>query len=118
MTHRLMLVDDDPTMVGLLRTLLELDGFEVQLTTDSDLVLDRIRTNRPDLVVMDVFLTKADGVELLRQLRANPELSGTPVIMTSGMDVSDQCMQAGANGFVLKPYDPPDLIAMIRQNIE
>jgi CheY-like chemotaxis protein len=117
MSARLMLVDDDATMVGLLRTLLELDGFEVTFTTDSELVLDRIRSQRPDLVVMDVFLTKADGVELLQQVRATPEIAQTPVIMTSGMDVSDRCMQAGANGFVLKPYAPPDLIAMIRQNI-
>lgn len=112
-----MLVDDDATMVGLLRTLLELDGFEVTFTTDSELVLDRIRSQRPDLVVMDVFLTKADGVELLQQVRATPEIAQTPVIMTSGMDVSDRCLQAGANGFVLKPYAPSDLIAMIRQNI-
>lgn len=116
MGPRLMLVDDDDTMVRLLRTLLELDGFEVVSTTDPGLVLDQIRDHRPDAVVMDVYLAQADGVELLEQVRASPEIAAVPIIMTSGMDVSDRCMEAGANGFVLKPYSPPDLIAMIRQH--
>lgn len=110
-----MLVDDDETMLGLLKTLLELDGFQVTQIPDPDGLVDRIRQERPDAVVMDVYLSKEDGVELLRQVRATPELTTIPIIMTSGMDVSDRCMEAGANGFVLKPYSPPDLIAMIRQ---
>lgn len=116
MSARLMLVDDDETMVGLLRTLLELDGFQVLQVTDPDAVMDRIQEERPDAVVMDVYLARVDGVELLRQVRATPEIAAIPIIMTSGMDVSDRCMDAGANGFVLKPYSPPDLIAMIRQH--
>ncbi len=118
MSAKLMLVDDDASVVGLLRTLLELDGFNVELATDPDRVLDRIKAERPDLVVMDVFLSRVDGVELLREVRATPEIAEIPVIMTSGMDVSDRCMDAGANGFALKPYDPPELIGMIRRHTD
>lgn len=117
MTARLMLVDDDETMLRLLQTLLELDGFQVMKAADPDGLVDRIRRERPDAVVMDVYLSKVDGVDLLRQVRATPEIATIPIIMTSGMDVSDRCMEAGANGFVLKPYSPPDLIAMIRQHM-
>lgn len=112
-----MLVDDDETMVSLLRTLLELDGFEVLSATNPYVVLDQIDRERPDVVVMDVFLSNVDGVELLQQVRSNPNTAAMPVIMTSGMDVSDRCMEAGANGFMLKPYSPPDLVEMIRQNV-
>lgn len=116
MSARLLLVDDDASVVSLLRTLLELDGFEVALATDPDQVLKRIEAERPDLVVMDVYLSNVDGVELLRQLRTMPEIAETPVIMTSGMDVSDRCMEAGANDFALKPYSPPELIELIRRH--
>ena len=115
---KLLIVDDDHTMVSLLATLLELDGFEVRpVTQPGDLVQD-LREDRPDLLIMDVFLVNGDGIELLREVRSDSELEALPVIMTSGMDVEDQCLEAGANGFMLKPYPPPDLIEMIRENLQ
>ena len=115
---RLLIVDDDPSMVSLLKTLLELDGFEVTPATNPDRVIESIRQVRPDLVVMDVFMSSRDGLDLLRQVRASAELAHTPVIMTSGMDVSDRALEAGADGFMLKPYSPPELIALIRQKLD
>ena len=111
-------MDDDHTMVSLLATLLELDGFEVQPKTQPGNLVQYLREESPDLVIMDVFLTNGDGIELLREVRSDAELTALPVIMTSGMDVEDQCLEAGANGFMLKPYSPPDLIAMIRDNLQ
>ncbi len=115
---KLMIVDDDATMVSLLKTLLELEGFEVMPATQPERTLESIRNSRPDLVIMDVFLNSRDGIELLRQLRSSAEFGSTPVIMTSGMDVTDRALAAGADGFMLKPYSPPDLIAMIREKLE
>jgi two-component system response regulator AdeR len=114
---RLLIVDDDPTMVSLLKTLLELDGFEVTPSSNPEQVIERIRQVKPDLVIMDVFMSSRDGLELLREVKASAELGHTPVIMTSGMDVSERALEAGADGFMLKPYSPPDLIAMIRQKL-
>ncbi len=114
---RLLIVDDDATMVSLLKTLLELDGFEVTPATNPDRALESMRQLRPDLVIMDVFMNSRDGLELLRQVRASADLGQIPVIMTSGMDVSDRALDAGADGFMLKPYSPPELIAMIRQKL-
>ena len=115
---KLMIVDDDHTMVSLLQTLLELDGFEVVPTTQFEKFEGSLVQEKPDLVIMDVFLANGDGIALLRKVREMPEYRGLPVIMTSGMDVSDECLEAGANGFMLKPYEPPDLISMIRANLE
>ena len=114
---KLMIVDDNPTMVSLLATLLELDGFEVFPTTQPGDLVQTLRKDQPDLVIMDVFLTDGDGIELLRKVRSTPEFERLPVIMISGMDVEEQCLEAGANGFMLKPYSPPDLIDMIRENL-
>jgi two-component system alkaline phosphatase synthesis response regulator PhoP len=114
---RLLIVDDDMTMVRLLQTLLELDGFEVLPATRPEGLVEKVIQERPDLVLMDVYLSDQDGIELLRDIRTRPEVAHIPIIMTSGMDVSDQCLEAGANGFVLKPYSPPDLIGLIREQL-
>jgi len=115
---KLLIVDDDHTMVSLLTTLLELDGFEVFPATLVHDLEQNLRDDQPDLLIMDVFLSNGDGIELLRQVRSTSEFSHLPVIMTSGMDVEDQCLEAGANGFMLKPYSPPDLLHMIRENLQ
>ena len=115
---KLMIVDDDHTMVSLLTTLLELDGFEVFQTTQSAEVEERIRSDEPDLVIMDVFLTSGDGIELLRQMRSMSEFARLPVIMVSGMDVEEQCMQAGANGYIMKQEASTSLIQAIDHVLE
>ena len=115
---KVLILEDDHTMVSLLATLLELDGFEVIPRTQADDLEQDLRDDQPDLLIMDVFLTNGDGIELLRKVRSSPEFKRLPVIMTSGMDVEDQCLEAGANGFMLKPYSPPDLLSMIRENLK
>lgn len=105
-------------MVTLLHTLLELDGFQVVQPRDAGSVLKSIRAERPDLVLMDVFLKGSDGIELVRALRRSPELAGIPVVMCSGMDMSEQSRAAGANAFVLKPYDPEMLLQTLRSQLD
>ncbi|HLF80904.1 MAG TPA: response regulator [Anaerolineales bacterium] len=114
---KVMVVDDDRTMVTLLRTLLELDGYQVVQPKNAASVLESIAAERPDLVLMDVFLKGQDGIDLVRGLRKLPELALTPVVMTSGMDVSEQSLAAGANSFMLKPYDPDVLLQTIRSQL-
>jgi CheY-like chemotaxis protein len=114
---KVMVVDDDRTMVTLLRTLLELDGYQVVQPKNAASVLESIAAERPDLVLMDVFLKGHDGIDLVRGLRKLPGLAQTPVVMTSGMDVSEQSLAAGANSFMLKPYDPDVLLQTIRSQL-
>lgn len=113
-----MIVDDDRTMVTLLTTLLELDGYRVVGWDDSAGFLQHVESARPDLVLMDVYLKSHDGIELVRDLRRHPAHSTLPVVMTSGMDVSEQSLAAGADTFVLKPYDPEVLLQTIRTQLE
>jgi DNA-binding response OmpR family regulator len=110
-----MIVDDDRTMNTLLQTLLELDGFAVVLAPRGDLVLPTALAQKPDAILMDVHLADVDGIELLREIRQHPELKTLPVVMSSGMDVEQECRQAGANAFVLKPYPPDQLAAVLKQ---
>jgi CheY-like chemotaxis protein len=114
---KLMLVDDDQTMVSLLRTLLEMDGYSIVVPKAWDEIVETIREERPDLVLMDYFLPHMEGLEVMEELRASDDLTNVRVVMTSGMDVTEQCREAGADAFLLKPYTPEVLLSTIQENL-
>jgi DNA-binding response OmpR family regulator len=117
-TPKVMLVEDDATMQAVLRTLLEIEGFTVisaaDKRTEADLI-STIRQEKPDSILLDVHLrNNISGVDLCKKLRAEGDIGATRVIMTSGMDMQDQCMKAGANSFIMKPFMPDELIKKLR----
>jgi DNA-binding response OmpR family regulator len=115
MMEKIMIVDDDNTMVSLLELLFEMDGFEVVSFSNRDSIVEDIRLNNPSLVLMDVFISNIDGLELLKQVRASEDLKDMKIIMSSGMDLTDRCMLAGADAFLLKPYPPEELMTMVNR---
>ena len=115
---KVLLVDNDATTVSLLRILLELDGYGVAVCSVPPEVLGAVSSEAPDIVLMDVFLTGGDGLDLLRKMRATPEMERIPVIMTSGMELSEECLQAGASAFLLKPYPPEQLSQVIKHHLD
>jgi DNA-binding response OmpR family regulator len=114
---KVMIVDDDRTTTSLLQTLLELDGFDVIVCSRGADVMPNLEKSRPQLVLMDYHLTDTHGVEVLRSIRAHPQFHALPVVMASGMNVEDEVMKAGANHFMIKPFDPNDLAPMFNQLI-
>jgi DNA-binding response OmpR family regulator len=104
-----MIVDDDRTTVKLLQTLLELDGFDVSVAGRGGDVIPLANQVRPDIFLMDYHLTDMDGVEVLRELRAGGPFMNTPIVMTSGLDVEDEVISAGASAFLVKPFEPDEL---------
>lgn len=114
---RILLVDDDRTMRSILKTLLELEKYQVIVSegSTSEQVITLARKERPDLIILDVHLKNVDGLEIVREMRQDLVLSTMKVLMTSGMDVREECLDAGADAFILKPYMPDDLISKIRQ---
>jgi CheY-like chemotaxis protein len=115
MAKKVMVVDDDYTMNSLLKMLLEFDGYSVVVMPDGSRVLDMVRQEKPDVILMDVHIGDTDGLDLLREIRSDPAIQATPVVMASGMDVEDKCKAAGANAFVLKPYPPEQLSAIFKE---
>lgn len=110
---KVLIVDDDRTMVSLLRTLLELDGFAVASAPAGGLVMGMLQSEKPDVLLMDVHLADVDGLDILRQIRGSADFAEMPVVMSSGMDLEDQCLGAGATAFMLKPYPPEDLAKVL-----
>ncbi len=113
-----MIVDDDRTTVGLLRTLLELDGFEVVLAGDGSSALGKATESSPDAFLVDYHLADFEGTDFVRDLRATQQFSKTPVIMTSGLNRAAEASEAGANKFLLKPFDPGELVKLLGELIE
>ncbi len=114
---KVMIVDDDQTTTSLLETLLELDGFEVMSVSRGTDVISKAEQFQPDIFLMDYHLTDTEGVVVLREIRQHETLQSLPVIIASGMDVEDEVIAAGANDFLVKPFEPADLPRLFNELI-
>jgi len=101
-------------MVSLLKTLLKMEGFDVvALDVDSD-VAAAVQREKPHALFMDVHLGGQSGMKILETIRENHDTADVRVIMTSGLNMRDECIRGGANAFLLKPFMPDDLIRALR----
>lgn len=114
---KVLLAEDDVTMVSLLQTLLKMEGFEVAVIQPDADVIAAVREEKPDVVLMDVHLSHQSGLDILDGIRGTKEIAAVRVVMSSGASVKEECMHRGANGFLPKPYMPDDLIAILRKVI-
>jgi CheY-like chemotaxis protein len=112
-----MLAEDDETMVSLLKTLLGMEGYQVVALEMDQNISDAVKVNKPDVLLLDVHLPTVNGMDILDQLRADPETETVSVVMTSGLNLEAECMRHGANEFLLKPYMPDDLLGILKRNI-
>lgn len=114
---KIMLIEDDQTMRSLLNTLLEMEAYSVVIPVMEDLesIFNAIQKEKPDLVLLDVNLRHSTGFDLMLRIKKDDYLKGTRVLMSSGMDYRTECLRAGADGFLLKPYMPKDLLQLIGQ---
>jgi len=112
---KVLLADDDYTMVTLLKTLLGMEGYQVATLLDKPGdILENIRLEKPDIMLIDIFLGSCNGLDIVRQIRELPELNGIRIIMASGIDKTEECLAAGADAFLLKPYMPNELFEKLR----
>ena len=115
---KVLLADDDFSMVSLLKTLLGMEGYQVTTLWDKKGdILDNIRKEKPDVLLIDIYLGDRNGMEIVRQIRQTPDLTSLCVIMTSGIDKTEECRVAGADSFLLKPYMPEELFTKLRDLI-
>jgi two-component system phosphate regulon response regulator PhoB len=108
-----LVVEDDPTILQLLEVNFEMEGYIVLRAEDGEQGLAVARESRPDVVVSDVMMPKMSGLELVQALKASADTQTIPVILLSakaqGTDVR-MGLEAGADDYVTKPFEPLDLI--------
>lgn len=114
---RILLVDDDPEIVRLVKAYLEKAGFHVLTAHDGETALHALRREKPDLLVLDLMLPDRDGWDLTRLIRADEQLAGTPIIMlTARVADSDKIvgLEIGADDYITKPFNPREIVARVR----
>jgi two-component system, OmpR family, response regulator MtrA len=117
MTARILVVDDDTALAEMIGIVLRTEGFEPSFCADGDSAMEAFHTAKPDLVLLDLMLPGKDGIEVCAEIRAE---SGVPIIMlTAKSDTTDvvRGLESGADDYVVKPFNPKELVARIRTRL-
>jgi diguanylate cyclase (GGDEF)-like protein len=113
----LLVVDDDPFIARLLEIELKAAGYDVRVASDGVQALDAAQQRCPDLVLADVMMPNMDGFELTRRLRQDPRTAAVSIIMLTARGLSADKLEGfaiGADDYIVKPFDTPELLARIR----
>lgn len=108
-----LVIDDDPVILELLRVNFEIEGFDVICASDGEEGLQRAQADRPDIVISDIMMPRRDGLQLLNDLKADPLTEDLPVILLSAKAQRaevQQGLELGADDYITKPFDPLELI--------
>jgi len=115
---KILVIEDDQLIAFMLKELLTVNHYEVVLAGDGDEGLSKARSAQPDLILLDIMLPKLDGLRICRLLKFDLKYRHIPIIMLTGRaGESDRevSLQSGANDYVVKPFDPHDLLAKISE---
>ena len=113
-----LIAEDEPSILESLDFILRRAGWSIDSVTDGEAVLERVRRNRPRVLVLDVMLPRRSGFDVLKQLRADGETKDLPVlILTAKGQQQDRRIaeELGADGFVTKPYSNAEVVGAVRQ---
>jgi len=114
MAYKILVVDDELTLLNTVRAYLEDEGYRVQTANDGRMALHAFRSFQPDLVVLDIMLPEIDGLEVLRQIRQTSDVY--VIMLTARADETDKVvgLTVGADDYVTKPFSPRELVARIK----
>lgn len=116
----ILVVDDEASILELLRFNLAKEGYQVLTAEDGQQALHYARTEKPDLIILDIMLPEIDGYEVCRALKADKETAGIPVIMLSARgDVLDKVvgLELGADDYIVKPFSLKEVVARVKANL-
>jgi two-component system cell cycle response regulator DivK len=120
MTKRIFVVEDQENLRGVLRTFLTGSGYEVVEAADGETGVARAKSDRPDLILMDIQIPVLDGYEATRRIKADPDLQATPVIAVNSFAMKgdeEKARAAGCDHYVTKPFRPMQLLRVIRSTL-
>ena len=118
MAKKILVVDDEPIIVKVLESRLKSNGYEVVVAQDGQEAINKARSENPDLIILDVMLPKIDGFRVCRLLKFDDNFKHIPILMlTARIQESDQSTgkECGADAYLPKPFDPPILLAKIKE---
>jgi diguanylate cyclase (GGDEF)-like protein len=113
----MLVVDDESDNFDVLEALLADEPYELHYASSGIRALERIRTLKPDVIILDLMMPEIDGIQVCRQIRANPQWQSIPIIMVTALTARESlaaCLDAGANDYLTKPVDRVELKARLR----
>lgn len=116
----ILVVDDDKKLTLLVRGFLEKEKYKVAEAYSGRMALDSIKEAKPDLIILDIMMPEMDGIEACKRIKADKDTKMIPIIMLTSMsNVKDkvQGLNAGANDYITKPFNPEELIARVKAQL-
>jgi DNA-binding response OmpR family regulator len=117
MSHRILIVDDEPNIVISLEYLMKKEGFEVAVATDGEAALQQAAAFAPDLILLDVMMPKKSGFEVCQALRADPARAAVKIIMLTAKGRESEVTKGlalGVDAYITKPFSTKDLVLQIK----
>ncbi len=114
---KILVVDDEVDVQNILSFRLEINGFSVVVASDGEGALEKIKSESPDLVLLDLMLPKINGFEVCRMVKFDDKHKTLPIIILSALDKEDdrkKALESGADAYFLKPFDLEGLLSKIR----
>ena len=114
---KILVIDDDPMTCKLLETVLQMENFQTVSAhrIEDDNILALIDAEKPQVVILDFHLGSRETIVYVEDIRADDKWRTLPILMTSGIDYREKCLEAGANDFMLKPFDWREVIKRINK---
>ena len=117
MPKKILVVDDEPFILRLVESRLKANGYEVVTAADGQEGLAKARSEKPDLIVLDIMLPKLDGYRVCRLLKLDDNYKHIPILMFSARvqgEDREKGLEAGANAYMTKPFDPQAFLGQIK----
>jgi DNA-binding response OmpR family regulator len=121
MPKKILIVDDEPSIVAPLQFLMEKNGYQVRVATSGEEALEIVAKYRPDLVLLDVMLPGLSGFDVCRMIRENADLAGTRIILVTALGRRVNVakgMALGADDYIVKPFANQELVAKVKQLLD
>jgi two-component system alkaline phosphatase synthesis response regulator PhoP len=113
---RILVADDEPALLRLLEFVLGRRGYVIQGVSNGDAAIDVLKSECPDLAILDVMMPGRDGFEVLTFIRETDHLAGLPVVLLTAraqLDDIQQGLSLGADAYLAKPFDPEELLSVV-----
>jgi CheY-like chemotaxis protein len=113
---KILVADDDPSIVDAIKLMLELYDYEVTTTVDGETIY-KMEKDYPDLLLLDIWMSGQDGREICKYLKNNPKTQNIPIIMISASrDIIQSAKDAGADDFIAKPFQMDELLKKVEKH--
>ncbi len=120
MAYKILVVDDEPIIVRLMEFILARQGHDLIVAVNGEEALEKIKTHRPDLVLLDIMMPRIDGYEVAQKVRADPQTAELPIIMLSAKAQDEDIrrgVEVGVDEYITKPFTPDHLVRVVSEHL-